>query len=32
MKTVRPFLDAVISREKAFSSALFAGYDALLGA
>jgi hypothetical protein len=32
MKTVRPFLDAVISREKAFSSALFAGGDALLGA
>ena len=27
MKTVRPFLDAVISREKAFSSALFAGDD-----
>ena len=27
MKTVRPFLDAVVSREKAFSSALFAGDD-----
>jgi hypothetical protein len=27
MKTVKPFLDAVISREKAFSTALFAGND-----
>ena len=25
MKTAKPFLDAVISREKAFSAALFAG-------
>jgi len=29
MKTVKPFLDAVISREKAFSNALFAGNDPL---
>jgi hypothetical protein len=30
MKNVKPFLDAVISREKAFSNALFAGEDATL--
>jgi hypothetical protein len=32
MKSVKPFLDAVISREQAFSAALFAGDDALLTA
>ena len=32
MKTVKPFLDAVISREKTFSTALFAGDDSPLAA
>jgi hypothetical protein len=32
MKTVKPFLEAVVSREKTFSTALFAGDDSPLAA